>query len=59
MQPLYPTSAKCLIPFFDLLCPGTEQLLRCELAGWRDSAHAERLLGGFTVLMMRPGGAGR
>jgi hypothetical protein len=54
---LYPTEPKCLITLFDLRCPDTEQRLHRELEGWGSLAHAERLIGGHVVLVMRPGGA--
>jgi hypothetical protein len=56
-QSLYTTKRKCLITLFDLRCPDSEQRLRQELAGWRGFAHAERLVAGRVVLVMRPGGA--
>jgi hypothetical protein len=54
---LFPTESRCLITFFDLRCPDTKQRLRQELAGWNGFAHAERLVAGRVVLVMRPGGA--
>jgi hypothetical protein len=54
---LYTTEPNFLIAFFDLRYPGAEQRLRRELAGWRGLAHAERLVAGRAVLVMRPGGA--
>jgi hypothetical protein len=54
---LYPTNSKFLIALFDLRCPGAEQRLRRELAGWCGAAHAEGLVAGRAVLVMRPGGA--
>jgi hypothetical protein len=54
---LYRTDPRCLLTLFDIRCADSEQRLRRELAGWRGFAHAEKLLEGYVVLVMQPGGA--
>jgi hypothetical protein len=50
-------SEECTLALFVLRCASTKQRLHWELAGWRGFAHAERLVAGRVVLVMRPGGA--
>jgi hypothetical protein len=59
IRALYLTESKCHLALFDLRCPGTEELLRRELAGWRGSVRAETPIGSRVVLVLRPGEVAR
>ena len=56
-QRILPDSEECTLALFDFRCPGAKQRLQRELTGWHGFAHAESLVAGRVVLVMRPGGA--
>jgi hypothetical protein len=58
-EPLYSSSAECIVVLFDAQKPGDVACLFRHLAAWGESAEVQYVGEGRYALIVRPGGAAR